>query len=133
MYRDLNKVWLIGRLGQDPVLRSTRSGKKVANFSLATSRKTKAQDGTEGRETSWHRIVVWGLEAERCQSRLKKGHSVMVQGEVRPRSYKDEQGVEHQVTEIHSDDVYLIDRPSLVRNPDESPGDAPVTEVSAAS
>jgi single-strand DNA-binding protein len=106
---------LVGRIGQDPILRTTRTGKKVANFSLATSRKTKGSDGAEGKETLWHRVVVWGNEAERCMSNVKKGASVMVQGEVRPRTYKDTQGNERLVTEIHSDDVYLIDRMSRTR------------------
>ena len=126
--RDVNKVILMGRLGADPVLRETKSGVPVANFSLATSRRTKpeAADGGESgvekasepaEETQWHKIVVWGRQGEVCSHHLRKGHSVYIEGSVRSRKYETQEGESRFAYEIHADEVNFISRPRLGLGP----------------
>jgi single-strand DNA-binding protein len=130
--RDLNKIILIGRLGNDPVQRETRSGIPVANFSIATSRKRKqdagSADGQMGlgsrgddrpaEETVWHRVVVWGKSAETCARYLKKGQSVFVEGSIRTRKYVDKEGVSRFASEVHADEVGFLGGGRLVKRPE---------------
>ena len=69
----LNKVFLIGRLGRDPEMRYTASGQAVATLSVATDESYKAQDGQKVEKTEWHRVIVWGKQAEFCANYLSKG------------------------------------------------------------
>ena len=75
-----NKVLLVGRLGKDPEIRSTSTGRAVGNFSLATDRKWKNQQGELQEETEWHSIVVWGRQAEIAGQYLVKGKLIYVEG-----------------------------------------------------
>ena len=92
----LNKVLLIGRLGRDPEVRYTQSGKAVANFTLATSERGK--DGDE--RTEWHRIVVWDKQAETVGKYLSKGRQVFIEGRIQSRAWEDKEGNQRQTTEI---------------------------------
>src|SRR5687767_1549387 len=100
--RDLNKVFLIGRLGKDPEKRVTKNGATVVHFSLATSRWISPAPGSgseEGREeTSWHSVSVWGRQGETCAQYLKKGDAVHVEGQVRTRKYQDKGGEDRYFT-----------------------------------
>jgi len=87
----VNKVILVGRLGRDPELRRTQSGKAVANFSLATD----SQGSTE-----WHRIVVWDRLAEICDQYLHKGKQVYIEGRIQTREWDDRDGNKRYTTEI---------------------------------
>ena len=95
----LNKVMLIGRLGQDPEIRSTDSGKNVANVSLATSDTWKDQSGQKQEKTEWHKLVMWDRLADLAQSYLKKGSQIYVEGSIQTRDYlKDDE--KRYVTEV---------------------------------
>ena len=78
----VNKVILIGNLGRDPELRFTRDGQGVANFTLATNERWRDKDGQNQERTEWHRIVVWGKQAENCAQYLQKGRSCYIEGRI---------------------------------------------------
>lgn len=92
----------MGRVGADPTINTTRDGKKLANFSVATSKKwTNKQTGEKQESTEWHRVVVYNEKlAEIVENYLKKGDKVYVEGEIKTRKYKDHYGVEKYTTEI---------------------------------
>ena len=70
---NLNKVFLLGHLGKDPILRQTNSGLDVCNFSMATTETYKNKEGVTEKKTDWHQIVVWGQQAANCSKYLSKG------------------------------------------------------------
>lgn len=97
----LNRVTLIGNLGQDPEIRYLENGVAVGRFSLATTESYKDKDGNwQDRPTEWHNIVVWRYLAERAEKELKKGMSVYVEGQINYRSYDDKDGNPRKVTDI---------------------------------
>jgi len=105
MAGSLNKVILIGRLGRDPEMRYTPSGQPVTNFSLATDESYTGKDGNKVEKTEWHRIVVWGKQAEFCGNYLAKGRLVYVEGKLETRKWTDKDGAEKYTTEIKADRV----------------------------
>ncbi len=109
MAKDLNKVTLIGRLGQDPELKYTQSGIAVAKFSLATSMSWKDQDGNNQEKTEWHNIVVWRKLAEICAEYLKKGSKVYVEGSMSTSTWEDENKKKHYKTEVVMNDMIMLD------------------------
>lgn len=96
----MNKVILMGRLGRDPELRYTESGQPVANFSIATNERWKDKDGESQERTEWHRLVVWGKQAEVCEKYLTKGRQVLVEGRLQTREWADKNGEAKKTTEI---------------------------------
>ncbi|MFN7685366.1 MAG: single-stranded DNA-binding protein [Oligoflexia bacterium] len=112
--RDLNKVFLIGRLGGDPVKSETKSGRVVASFSMATSRRVRPEgaDGTEEpiQKTVWHRVVSWGKEAENTALYLRKGALVLVEGTLKSHDYVNAEGQQKQRMEVHADHVTFLTR-----------------------
>ena len=108
MSRCLNKATLIGYLGTDPEIRTTTSGVRVAQLSLATSRRWTDREGHMQEKTQWHRIVVWdslpGAFAS-VEKYLRKGARVYVEGEIDYRSYEDAAGITRWTTEIRASDV----------------------------
>ncbi len=123
MSRSLNKIMLIGNLGQDPEIRTTANGTRVANFSLATSRRWTGQDGQPQEKTEWHRIVVWeqkfqgrggggqggGMSMVDVVERyLKKGEKAYVEGSIEYRQYEDKEGVTKYSTEIRAREILLL-------------------------
>jgi len=103
----LNKVMVIGNLGSDPEVRTTQGGTTVANFSVATTEVRGS--GDERQEfTEWHRIVVWGRQAETCQQYLTKGRQVYLEGRLQTRSYEDREGVKRSATEIVAQQVQFL-------------------------
>lgn len=109
MSAGLNRVSLIGNLGEDPDLRFTQSGKQVANFSLATN-EAWSRDGEKHEHTEWHRIVVWGAQAEAIAKYLKKGSQCYVEGRLRTRSWEDKDGNKRYTTEINANSVLFLGR-----------------------
>ncbi len=105
----LNKVMLIGRLGQDPELKYTASGVAVCNLSIATNTSWKGQDGAMNENTEWHRVILWRKLAENIEKYAKKGHRVYVEGRVINRSWQDKDGVKRYTTEIQADSVQLLE------------------------
>ena len=133
---DVNRVMLMGRVGSTPVRRETKKGVAVTHFSLATNRRIRDAEGAElepgdergGRnaksdddggetagsgaseKTSWHRVVAWGRQAEYCAQQLKTGHTVFVEGSVRPRKYEAKTGETRTSFEVHADIVSNLGR-----------------------
>ena len=88
----VNKVILVGRLGRDPETRFTGGGQAVANFSLATDETYKDKNSERQKRTEWHKITVWGKQAEIAQQYLKKGSLVYVEGRIQTREWQDKEG-----------------------------------------
>lgn len=107
----VNKVILIGRLGADPEVRETTRGAAVANMSVATSRQWVDQrNGERQRRTEWHRVVVWGRQAEMAREILAKGSAVYVEGELQSREWTDAAGNRRVTTEVRASRVHSLDR-----------------------
>lgn len=98
----LNKVQLIGNLGQDAETRFTSNNTPVTSFSIATTRSYKGKDENWVNETTWHNVVAWNL-SEFYQKALKKGKKFYIEGRIQTRSYEDKEGVKKYVTEIIAD------------------------------
>lgn len=106
----LNKVMLIGRLGQNPEMRYTTSGDPVTSFSLATSESYRNKDGNKQEKTEWHKIVIFGKQAEHCNTYLRKGSLVYIEGSIQTRKWQDKQGVDRYTTEINARTVQFMDK-----------------------
>ena len=104
----VNKVILIGNLGRDPELRYTQGGQGVANFTLATNERWRDKDGQNQERTEWHRIVVWGKQAENCAQYLQKGRSCYIEGRLQTREWEDKEGKKRQTTEIVAQNVTFL-------------------------
>ncbi|HJL43835.1 MAG TPA: single-stranded DNA-binding protein [Myxococcales bacterium LLY-WYZ-16_1] len=104
----LNKVFLIGNLGADPDVRYTGSGNPVANLRIATSEVWNDKNGERQERTEWHRIVVFGRQAEHCGEYLRKGRSVHVEGRLQTRDWEDREGNKRTTTEIVADRVTFL-------------------------
>ncbi len=101
MAMSVNKVILVGNLGQDPEIRNTSSGQRLASFSVATSDSWKDKNGERQDRTEWHRIVVFNTNLiEVAEKYLKKGSKVYVEGTIQSREYVDKAGNERSSTEI---------------------------------
>jgi len=96
----MNKVILVGRLGQDPDVRYTETGTAVANLSLATTQTWKSKSGEKKEKTEWHRIVVFGNTAEFAKEYLRKGTMLAVDGQLRTRKWEDRDGTTKYTTEV---------------------------------
>ncbi|MDY6470604.1 MAG: single-stranded DNA-binding protein [Succinivibrio dextrinosolvens] len=109
MTRGVNKVILIGNLGDEPVFRTTGSGTAVANVSMVTNEvRRNAESGQMTEIAEWHRVVLWGRLAEIAQKWLHKGSLVYVEGKLRTRSFTDKQNVKKSVTEIVADELQML-------------------------
>ena len=106
---NLNKVMLIGRLGQDPEIRYTQSGSSVANVTIATNDYWTDKQGGKQERTEWHSLVLWGKLADLAQSYLKKGSQVYVEGRLQTRDWEDQQGQKHYKTEVVVTTMQFLD------------------------
>lgn len=104
----INKVMLIGRLGQDPELKYTPSGAAVCNFSLATTESWADKNGQKQERTEWHRVVVWGKLAELCNQYLAKGRQAFIEGSLQTRSWDAKDGTKRYTTEINAKSVQFL-------------------------
>ena len=111
MAGSLNKVTLIGRLGQDPEVREVGTS-KVANFSIATDESYTDKSGNKVEKTEWHKIVMWNKAAENAQAFLKKGSLVYVEGKIETRSWENDSGEKRYTTEIKSFSFQMLDNKS---------------------
>lgn len=109
MARGLNKVLIIGHLGQDPEMRFTASGRPVAAFNVATSRRWTDNDGERQEETEWFHVVAWGGLAELCKKRLHKGSQVYVEGRLQTRSWEGPEGQRFYRTELVAQEMVFLD------------------------
>jgi single-strand DNA-binding protein len=107
----VNKVILIGNLGRDPEVRYTQGGAAVANFTLATNEVWTDKSGARQERTEWHRIVVWGKQAEIVREHLTKGKQVYVEGSLQTRQWDDKEGNKRSTTEIKALRVVMLGRP----------------------
>lgn len=108
----VNKVILIGNVGQDPQVRYLEGGIAVATFSLATTeRGYKTQNGAVVPDrTDWHNIVAWRGLAEIIEKYVRKGSSLYIEGKIRTRSWDDQNGVKRYTTEVYVDNMELLNR-----------------------
>jgi single-strand DNA-binding protein len=104
----INKVLLIGNLGRDPEMRYTQGGTAVAQLNIATTRTYTNKSNDRVEETEWHKVVVWGKQAESCSQYLAKGRQVYVEGRLQTRNYDDKDGNKKYVTEIVADVVQFL-------------------------
>nr|WP_081295678.1 single-stranded DNA-binding protein [Gilliamella apicola] len=101
MARGINKVILVGNVGQDPEVRYMQNGNAVANLSIATSESWKDKQTGETRErTEWHKIVIYGKLAEIANEYIKKGSQVYIEGQLQTRKWQDQSGNDHYTTEV---------------------------------
>jgi len=103
--KDVSKVFLIGRLGHDPVKKESKNGNMYTQFTLATSHKSADQ---EEFETQWHRVFTYGRQSEVCAQYLTKGQTVFVEGALRLRNYTGTDGVKRTAVEVHADNVTFL-------------------------
>jgi single-strand DNA-binding protein len=112
MSRSLNKVTLIGNLGNDPEVRSTTGGNRVATFSLATSRSWNDASGNKQEKTEWHRCVVWNTKssqlADIVEKYVKKGDKLYVEGRIEYRQWQDKDGQTRYSTEINVRELIML-------------------------
>ncbi len=103
-----NSVQLIGRLGQDPEVRTLTTGKKLTTFSLATSDYYRNPKGEKVEDTQWHNVVAWGKVGEIAAEYLAKGEEVALEGKLTHRSYENNAGEKRYVTEINLNELLMI-------------------------
>ena len=107
---NLNKVILIGYLGQDPEIRYTSNGTALVRISLATTSQYNDKDGNRQSETEWHRLIFWGKQADLISQYTKKGSQIYIEGRLKTREWEDNQKVRRSTTEIHVVATQFLDR-----------------------
>lgn len=95
-----NQVQLMGRLGQEPEIKTLDSGKKLAKFSLATNDYYTSAKGKKVEHTDWHNIVAWGKTADIIENHVTKGQEVLIGGKLSTRSYDTKDGDKRYITEV---------------------------------
>ena len=127
----VNKVILVGNLGANPEVRFTQGGQAVANLRLATTERWTDKNGQKQEATEWHRVVLFGRQAEVAQQYLTKGRQVYIEGRIRTRQWQDQQGQKRFSTEVVCTNMQLLggrgDRP-----PDEVGATVPAEEPAGA-
>lgn len=106
--RSINQVTLLGHLAADPELRTTKNGKSVLSFALATNNEWLDNEGEKKRSVDFHRIVAWEGLAERCSTSIRKGSPVFVGGRLSNRSYEGSDKSMHYITEVVANNVHLL-------------------------
>ncbi len=104
----VNKVILVGRLGQNPEIRYTPSGAAVANFSIATNESWMDKSGQKQERTEWHKVVVWGKLAELCSQYLAKGRQAYVEGRLQTRQWQDKDNQTKYTTEVQAQTIQFL-------------------------
>ncbi|MBO9874728.1 single-stranded DNA-binding protein [Xanthomonas sacchari] len=108
MARGINKVILVGNLGNDPDTKYTQAGMAITRISLATTSVRKDRDGNQQERTEWHRVVFFGKLGEIAGEYLRKGSSVYVEGSIRYDKYTGQDGVEKYSTDIVADEMQML-------------------------
>lgn len=109
MARGINKVILIGNLGKDPETRSFANGGTVTNATLATSESWRDKEGSTQERTEWHNLVFHNKLGEIAAQYLRKGSKIYAEGSLRTRKWTDKEGRERYTTEIHVNDMQMLD------------------------
>ena len=109
MSRGVNKVILVGNLGQKPEMRYTATQTAVANLSIATTESWKDKESGENRDkTEWHRVVFFGNLAEIAEKYLDKGSSVYIEGKIQTRKWQDKEGKDRWTTEVLGNQLTML-------------------------
>jgi single-strand DNA-binding protein len=108
--KSLNKVFLIGNVGNSPEIKMLNNDIKVARFSLATSETHKNKEGVKNTETQWHQILAWNSLAGIVEKYINKGDMLHITGKVQYRQYLDEESQTHYVTEIIAEEIIMLDK-----------------------
>ncbi|WP_334130757.1 single-stranded DNA-binding protein [Silanimonas lenta] len=108
MARGINKVILVGNLGNDPEVRYSQSGSAITTISVATSESWKDKDGNPQERTEWHRVKFFGRLAEIAGEYLKKGRQVYIEGSLRTEKYTDKNGIERYTTDIIASEMQML-------------------------
>lgn len=108
MYALKNKVQLIGNLGNNPEVKTTEGGKKLARFSIATNEVYRNAKGDKITDTQWHNLIAWGKVAEIAEKYLSKGSEVAIEGKLVNRSYNDKDGNKKHITEVQVNEVLML-------------------------
>jgi len=108
----VNKVVLIGHVGQDPEVRHLDSGVAVTSFNLATNESYKDKNGEKVTQTEWHRVVLWRGLAEVAEKYVKKGELLYIEGRIRTRAWDDKDGNKRYTTEIVADEMKMLGKKS---------------------
>jgi len=133
----VNKVILLGRIGQDPELKYTPNGNAVCNLSVATSESWNDKSGNKQERTEWNRIVVWDKLAELCGQYLSKGREVYIEGKLQTRSWDDKDGNKRYATEIIAHTAQFIggqnenSKPQQAKPQQQAPQNSPQPQVNA--
>ncbi len=122
----LNKVMIIGNVGNDPEMRFTPNGNPVTSFRVATNRVYTTPEGERKQETDWFTVVSWNKLAEQCNQFLNKGRLVYVEGRLHNRSWEGQDGQKHYRTEVIANRVTFLDRQASTPLPDEKADEAGV-------
>nr|WP_315205454.1 single-stranded DNA-binding protein [uncultured Flavobacterium sp.] len=105
-----NRVQLIGRVGQDPEVKTLDGGKKLAIVSIATNDVYYKENGDKVEQTEWHRVTAWGKTADIIEKYVVKGKEIGIEGKLTHRSYDDKNGEKRYVTEIIANEVLLLSK-----------------------
>ncbi|EKD93706.1 MAG: hypothetical protein ACD_28C00077G0010 [uncultured bacterium] len=106
--RSVNKVILMGNLAADPELRSTKTGRSITTFPLATHSEWRDNEGEMRKSTDFHRIITWQGLADHCNKHLKKGSAIYIEGKLQNRTYEDKNKAKHYITEVTAESVNFI-------------------------
>jgi single-strand DNA-binding protein len=120
MTRGLNKVLIIGKLGRDPEMRYTPSGRPVTTFSVGASRTWNTSDGEKRTEIEWFNVVAWGNLAEICKQYLVKSRLVYIEGRLQTRHWEDIEGHKHSSVEIVANEMIMLDERREENNTSET-------------
>ena len=123
--RGINKVILVGNLGQDPEVRTTPTGTIIANLNLATGEAWKDQQGQLQERTEWHRVVLYKRLAEVARDYLRKGSKIYVEGRLHTNKWQDKNGQDRYTTEIVCQELQMLDRAQGDNGQREPPSRAP--------
>lgn len=121
--RGMNRVTLVGNLGNAPDVKELETGKVVAKASLATTEVYRIGADTRA-ETQWHTVLFWGPLARLAEKYLRKGSHILVEGKIRYRHYDDEDAGRRYITEIIADRLIMLDKPQASRQNDPGPDEA---------
>jgi single-strand DNA-binding protein len=117
----VNRVFLVGNLGRDPEVKYTQNGTAVANLSVATNEVWTDKTGQKQEKTEWHRVVVWGKQAQVLGEHLSKGKQIYVEGSLQTRSWDDRDGNKRYTTEIRAMRVLMLGKAEGGRGEPQSP------------
>lgn len=127
----LNKVLIMGNLTRDPELRATATGQNVCSFGIATNRVWTDQKGTKQEQVEYHHVVAWGRLAEIAGQYLAKGRKVFIEGRLQTREWEGQDGVKRNRTEIITENLQLLDKPSGAPNAPRQATPAPASSPSS--